>query len=104
MEDAAGRRFSWVSGNTPTKWPARSSRRVRSNARKRSKRSMQRRAGEPELRDLLGGRERKLPEIGLGFAHVLRQPRLVLRPQQKDRARRLEAESGCATEDHRWLE
>src|SRR3954447_1711559 len=63
--------------------------------------SMQRRAGEPELRDLFGGRERKLLEISLGFADVLRQPRLVPRPQQEDCARRLEAESRCTTQDHR---
>src|SRR5262245_44925291 len=40
--------------------------------RERSKKSMQRRAGQPELRDLLGGRERKLLEISLCLAHVLR--------------------------------
>src|SRR5262249_53721421 len=65
---------------------------------------MHRRAGEPELRDLLGSRDRKLLEVSLGLADVLRQPYLILRPQHEYRPRRDEAQSRRPAQDQRRLE
>jgi len=66
---------------------------------------MQRRAGEPELRDLLGGRERELLEIGLSPADVPLTASPGSSARNKNTARVvLKLKPACATEDYRWLD